>query len=244
MSRYKLVIEYDGTEFSGFQWQIGVRTVQSELELALEKLNMGQIRIDGAGRTDSGVHAIGQVISFSAECPIPTEKLAVSLNSVLPNDISVRRAQLVDDDFHARFSAKSRTYVYLILNQTQRSAMFGRYTYHCPFSLDLQSMKSAGSQLLGVQDFASWANSSTEVATTIRDITRLDIARRGAFILVRIEASAFLRGMVRNIVGTLVEVGSGKRAASDIRRITEARDRAAAGHSAPARGLCLVKVRY
>ncbi len=239
-----MTIEYDGTDFAGFQYQSNQRTIQAELERAIGIITSSDVRVHGAGRTDTGVHALGQVVSFEAENRVPIGKLPIAMNSLLPRDISVTAASVAKADFHARFSAHSRTYVYTILNRKHPSALFGRYTYHCPELLDIDLMQVAAEQLLGTHDFVSWANSSNEVSTTVRNIVRLDVRRRKSFILVRIEANAFLRGMVRNVVGTLVEVGSGKRPAEDVARITAALNRTEAGPSAPARGLCFVRVRY
>ena len=244
MQRFKLTVEYDGTEFAGFQYQGNHRTIQDELEKAIGTITCSDVRVHGAGRTDTGVHALGQVVSFEADCSVPIGKLPHAMNSLLPRDITVVEATEADSEFHARFSAKSRTYVYTILNRKHPSALFGRYTYHCPDELNVELMKTGALDLLGTHDFVSWANSSNEVKTTTREVIRLDIRRRKSFILIRIEASAFLRGMVRNVVGTLIEVGNGKRSHEDVARITAARNRVAAGPSAPARGLCFVRVRY
>jgi tRNA pseudouridine38-40 synthase len=244
MRCFRVTIEYDGTDFAGFQYQVGQRSVQGEIERAVEKLTGQAIRVNGAGRTDTGVHALGQVISFAADTRIPTDKLSIALNSVFPRDVAAVGAEEVDERFHARFSAKSRAYVYVILNREHPSAVFGRYTYHYPYELDIAAMRDGAAQLLGEHDFSAWANSTTETTSTVRNIFRCNVRPTRRFLLVQIEANAFLRGMVRNIVGTLVEVGSGKRRPEEITKITESRERANAGPSAPARGLCLVRVRY
>lgn len=244
MRFFKVTLEYDGTDFAGFQYQVGQQSVQAEVEAGLERLVGQPTRIAGAGRTDAGVHALGQVIGFKAETRIPADRLVPALNSVLPADISAARALEVGEEFHARFSAKSRAYVYVLLNRPARSAVFGRYAAHCPHALDLCSMKQASEMLVGTHDFAAWANDVREVRSTVRTVHTCRVRPAGPFVLVRVEANAFLKGMVRNIVGTLLEVGTGKRAPEDIAAITESRDRAQAGPSAPARGLCLVRVRY
>jgi tRNA pseudouridine38-40 synthase len=244
MRCFKVTVEYDGTDFAGFQYQVGQRSVQAELERAILRLTGQNVRVDGAGRTDAGVHALGQVVSFRADTRIPLERLPFALNSVLPKDVRAARAEEVDARFHARFSAKSRAYVYVILNRAQPSAIFGRYACHCPYPLDIPAMQEAARRLLGTQDFAAWANTTAEVTSTIRTLFGCGVRSAGPFVLVRLEANAFLRGMVRSVVGTLLQVGGGRRAPEEIDAITQSRDRANAGPSAPAHGLCLVRVRY
>jgi tRNA pseudouridine38-40 synthase len=244
MRRFKVTIEYDGTDFAGFQYQAGERSVQAELERALERLTGQRARVHGAGRTDAGVHALGQVISFEAETRIPLEKLPSAMNSALPPDVRAVRAEEATARFHARFSALSRAYVYVILHRAQPSALFGRYTCHYPHPLDLQAMQTGAELLVGKRDFAAWANESREVHSTVREVYRCTVRRRGPFVLIYVEANAFLRGMVRNIAGTLLQVGSGKRAPEEMAEITRSLQRTQAGPSAPAKGLCLVRVRY
>jgi tRNA pseudouridine38-40 synthase len=244
MRCFKVTIEYDGSDFAGFQYQEGQRSVQDEIEKAISRLTGSRLRITGAGRTDSGVHALGQVIGFRCETRIPLEKMAVALNGELPKDIAAIKAEEVDEDFHARFSARYRSYVYLVLNRAHRSALFGRYAWHIASALDVDSMAAGSAQLLGVQDFIAWANETGEVKTTVREVTRCAVRRRGPFVIVSMRANGFLRGMVRNVVGTLVEVGTGRRPAEDIQRVTDSRSRAEAGPSAPPHGLCLTKVEY
>src|SRR5262249_23477310 len=149
MRSFKVTLEYDGTDFAGFQYQVGQRSVQGELERAIETLTSQQVRIHGAGRTDAGVHALGQVVGFRADTRIRTEKLAGALNSLLPQDARAIAASEVDEEFHARYSARSRTYVYLILNREHPSALFGRYSAHWPYDLDLASMQAAAETLIG-----------------------------------------------------------------------------------------------
>ncbi len=244
MRCFKVTLEYDGTDFAGFQYQRGQRSVQAEVERAVEKLTRQPTRVHGAGRTDAGVHALGQVVSFQAETRIPLERLATALNSALPRDIAAVAAEEVDAEFHARFSATARAYVYVILNRPDRSAVFDRYVCHVPYPLDVEAMREGARALRGEQDFAAWANDTREVRTTRRTVTHCDLRRVRQFVLVRIRANAFLKGMVRNITGTLLEVGAGKRAPDEIGAITASRSRAQAGPSAPARGLCLVRVWY
>lgn len=239
-----MVVEYDGTDFAGFQWQPAQRTVQGQIETAIRELTGTDVRIDGAGRTDAGVHALGQVVSFRAETRIPVGRLTAAMNSALPRDVRAVRAQEAVEGFHARFSAVSRTYVYLVLNRPSPSALLGRYAWHVGTPLDVAAMKTGAESLKGERDFSAWANSVAESRTTVRNLIRCGVSRRGPLVLFLVEANAFLQGMVRNIVGTLVEVGTGRRAPGDVAMITESRKRALAGVSAPARGLCLLRVRY
>lgn len=241
---FRATVEYDGTDFAGFQWQPGLRTVQGELEAALHTLTERQERVVGAGRTDAGVHAIGQVISFRAMTRIPTARLATAMNSVLPPDVRIVAAEVAGEAFHARHSAKSRAYVYLILNRDEPSALWRRYAAHVRQPLNVEAMAAAAARLIGEKDFAAWANALSEVKTTVRRVMRFRVARRRGFVVLAVEASGFLHGMVRNMAGTLIQVGLGKRPADDVETITRSRDRSLAGPTAPACGLCLVRVTY
>lgn len=244
MRHFRMTLEYDGTDFAGYQYQVGQRSVQDELEQAIAKITCKTLRITGAGRTDAGVHALGQVISFSAATRIPIERFPISMNCVLPPDIRITSAQEVEVSFNARFSARSRKYIYVILNREAPSALFGRYTWHLRQQLDLAAMQNSARQLVGVHDFTAWANSVKEVQSTVREMKRIEVRSVRQFVLIHVEANAFLKGMVRNIVGTLVDVGVGKRSPNEIEMITHSCDRANAGPCAPARGLCLVRVCY
>ncbi len=245
MTRYfKATIEYDGTDFAGFQWQTGQRTVQETLEKALKKRIERDVRITGAGRTDSGVHALGQVVSFACETTIPIDRMALALNGVLPSDLSVRDVQEMGESFSARFSASSRVYAYFILNRPTPSALFRRYSAFCPIPLDVQAMHAGAQSLLGERDFAAFANDLHDDRVTQREMMRFSVGKSRQFVIVRVEANAFLRGMVRNLVGTLMEVGLGKRPPDSLPAILESRDRRQAGSTAPPHGLCLMKARY
>ncbi len=244
MRYFKATVEYDGTDFSGFQWQHEIRTVQGELEKALAYRIERPVRVTGAGRTDSGVHAMGQVVSFAAETRIPCDKMSLALNGVLPSDLSIRQVTETEPDFSARFSASSRLYGYLILNRSEPSALWRRYSAFCPQPLNIEAMQAAANYLPGEQDFASFAKETKPGETTMREVLSCRVLPWKNMAFVRIEANAFLRGMVRAIVGTLIEVGTGKRDADSIPSVIASRDRSAAGFAAPARGLCLLKVRY
>jgi tRNA pseudouridine38-40 synthase len=241
---FRATVEYDGTDFSGFQWQHGERTVQGALEAALLHRTGQAIRLTGAGRTDAGVHAVGQVITFSAETRIPTDRIAIALNSALPSDVYVRSAAEVDPEFNARFSASSRIYGYVIRCSETRSPLWRRFSAPCKHALNVSAMQEAAAMLIGEQDFAAFANQLQPQEPTMRNVMRCSVAQHGRFVVVRIEANAFLRGMVRCIVGTLMQVGDGTRSPDIVQELIQSRDRRLAGPSAPAQGLCLLRVRY
>ena len=244
MRYFKAIIEYDGTDFAGFQWQHETRTVQGELERAIAIRTGQTLRLSGAGRTDAGVHALGQVISFGVETRIPLDRMALALNKTLPPDVTIREVTEVETEFDARFSASSRVYSYLILNRRMPSALWRRYSALCLEPLAVDRMRAAARLLLGEQDFRAFANQHDPAKVSMREVMRLNVGRYRDFVIIRIEANAFLRGMVRNIVGTLMEVGTGKRDPDDILAIIKSKDRRQAGFSAPAQGLCLLRVRY
>jgi tRNA pseudouridine38-40 synthase len=247
LTTLRLTVEYDGTEFCGFQWQPAERTVAGVLEDALGRLLGESVKITGAGRTDRGVHASGQVVSIATHGRVPSDRLLPALNALLPSDCSVREAAIVDAGFSARFSAQERTYVYAILNRAQRSALLARYAWHVAGPLDLAAMRAAGAHLVGEHDFRSFATSTLRPgapASTVRTIRRLDLEREGDLVRIEIAANGFLHHMVRTIASGLVECGLGRRAPGEVAAVLAARDRSAAGSIAPALGLCLAGVRY
>jgi len=244
MKHIKLVIGYDGTEFHGFQRQRGLRTVQEELESTLTTLLGHPVSIKAAGRTDRGVHAEGQVVSFWTNCPIPVERLPIVLNRLLPPDIVAKGAKEVRPEFHPRFDATSRIYRYLIDNRPVPSALLRRYAWHIPEPLDVKAMKAAAQYLVGTHDFVSFHASGSDLGSTVREMKRIVISKRNGIIAITMEANAFLYHMARIIVGTLVEIGLGKRHHEEMKDILLARDRSAAGKTAPPHGLCLMQVRY
>ena len=248
MRTLKLTVEYDGTDFSGYQRQgQGERTVQSVLEETLTRLvPREEITLYGAGRTDIGVHALGQVISFHTESHLPIERWAIALNSLLPPDIAVARAEEAAPEFHARFSARQRTYGYLIWTRRTRSALWGRYSLHYRGELDVDLMRSAAQPLIGIHDFAAFARyGGNPGRTTVRDLRRLSVRRVANGLLVTATASGFLRTMVRNLVGGLIAVGSGKVPLQTLEEILATRDRVK-NPIAPAapQGLFLGRVDY
>jgi len=245
MRNVKVVVQYDGTDCFGFQYQPRVPTIQGELERVLSKIVKERVTVYGSGRTDAGVHAVGQVINFRTEGTIPVERLCIAMNSLLPASIAAVAAEEVEEDFHARYSARRRFYSYDVLQSSYRNAMLGRFTWHIRRPLDVEAMNEAAAYLVGVHDFSSFSCADREEGgSAIRDVSELGVARRGEHVIIEVKANAFLRSMVRVIVGTLVEVGLTERSASEVLDILEARDRRRAGKTAPARGLCLMEVEY
>ncbi len=203
-----------------------------------------RIKISAAGRTDAGVHACGQVVSFSTSRAFPFDRLCLALNSELPDDVGVRESATMNASFSARFSAKERTYVYAIFNRSQPDPLLSRHAYHVWLPIDLEPLHAAARELLGERDFRSFCGLLPEGGVTVRDVRRLAAQRRGNLIRIEITASGFLHRMVRTIVGTLVDCGTGRRTPSELPAILAARDRRAAGHTAPPNGLYLAGVRY
>jgi tRNA pseudouridine38-40 synthase len=256
MRNIKLTLEYDGTGYSGWQSQRrGEPTVQSALEEAVERLTGRSSRVVGAGRTDAGVHALGQVACFRTASALEAETMGRALNAMLPPDIRVRAARDAHASFHAQWSATWKSYFYVIANMEQVSPFLERYVWKVPQRLNLPRMRAAARHLLGRHDFAAFRASGSSAKTSEREIRSLSVTEsrgmpflgaklQGRFIRVRVEGSGFLRHMVRNIVGTLVEVGRGKLPPEAVAGIMASRDRRTAGPTAPAKGLFLEKVRY
>lgn len=226
------------------QVQPNARSVAGELETVFSQLLRHNIKITTAGRTDTGVHATGQVVSFKTATAFPFEKLAIAANSKLPRDVSVRDAHPAAQSFSARFSAVERTYVYAIYNAGQRNALYDRFSWHFWADVDLDRFNTAARALIGEHDFRSFCGTLPQSGPTIRTVRYLHATRVGDVIRVEVRADGFLHRMVRTVVGTLFECASGKRDSDAIPRILAARDRAAAGATAPARGLYLAGVRY
>lgn len=240
----RLAVEYDGTAFCGFQWQPRVRTVAGVLEAALSKLLGATVKIAGAGRTDSGVHATGQVVSFTTARAFPFDRLCVALNSALPGDLAVRDAAIVEAGFSARFSARERTYVYAIWNRAEPSPLYAPYAYHVWRPIDLAAMRAGCAHLLGAHDFRAFCGVPPENGVTLRTVRRLHLEARGDTVRLEIAADGFLHRMVRTIAGTLVDCGTGRLDPGRVAAILASRDRRQAGHTAPPNGLYLAGVRY
>jgi tRNA pseudouridine38-40 synthase len=240
----RLVVEYDGTTLCGWQRQTNGPTVQQHLEEALARLLVHEVSVVGASRTDAGVHARGQVASFRTERAIPLHGIRRGLNSLLPPEISVRVADEVPDDFHPRFSATGKHYRYTILARPDRSPRWRERAWHVPEPLDLARMQAAAEPLLGEHDFAAFRAAGCTARTTRRRIDDVTIEADGERVRVDVRGNAFLRNMVRIVVGTLVEVGIGRREVAQVAEILASLDRTRAGITAPAHGLELMEVRY
>jgi len=240
----KLTLEYDGTYYHGWQKQPGLTTIQGTIETALSRLTQHSIQVYGAGRTDAGVHALGQVAHFSPPVPFQPEVWIRGLNAILPEDIVVRSADPVSDSFHARFSAKGKIYAYWIHNAPQRSPFHRQTAWHLPRPLDLKKMRAAAKRLLGEHDFTSFCAAAGEAENRRVDLREIRIEQSGAEIRITVQAPRFLQYMVRNLVGFLVEVGKGRRLGKEVPSILDAKDRRQAGPTAPAHGLFLIRVDY
>jgi tRNA pseudouridine38-40 synthase len=247
--RYRATVEYDGTDFQGFQFQVRARTVQGELEQAIGRITQKQVRVIGAGRTDAGVHASGQVIAFDTSWRHTDQILRRALNAVLPADIAIRHLTTTYSAFHPRFHAKWRQYRYTILSQPVRSPLWARTAYHVADFLDVEAMAEASQVLIGPHDFAAFGK-PTQGESTLRRVLQAGWSVEwpkninGRLLVFEITANAFLYRMVRNIVGTLVRVGQGNLPPEAVATLLESKDRSASGPPAPACGLCLAKVEY
>jgi tRNA pseudouridine38-40 synthase len=246
MRTFKLTIEYDGTDFSGWQVQgKGERTIQGEVEAVLSKIFKKHVVVIGSGRTDSGVHARGQVAHFRVVTDMPDWEIQRAFNFNLPPDIVIHKVEEVSDRFHAQYRAKWKTYSYTILNRSFPSAVERRRCFFFPRKIDLTLMKKEARTFVGRKDFSSFANSDrSRTCDAVRNIRRLDIRKKGDLITVTIEADGFLYKMVRNIVGTLLEVATGRFPPGSIKAMLMKKDRRAAGLAVPPQGLCLEKVTY
>ncbi|MEW6157316.1 MAG: tRNA pseudouridine(38-40) synthase TruA [Verrucomicrobiota bacterium] len=246
--KFKLVIAYDGSHYSGWQVQKSGVGVQEKVEAALKRIFPGASRLHGSSRTDAGVHALGMVAHVEiprSEFRMTSRKLALALNAYLPEDIRVFTARRAPPDFHARFDARGKQYRYFVWNHPAQNPLLRHQAWQVPRLLDLPAMRKAAPLFLGKHDFKSLAaNRSYEMENTVRTLHRVDIRKNGPLLTFIIEGDGFLYKMCRGIVGTLVQVGQGKIAADEIRAILEQRDRRLAGMTAPAHGLVLWKVFY
>lgn len=246
----KLTIEYDGTDFQGWQIQSNCRTVQGSIEDALKIIFKKKIRLYGSGRTDSGVHAIGQVANFKVRTSMDIDEITNALNGNLPKDIAVIKTEEVAKDFHSQYSAKIKTYRYTILYRKTRCAQQKNFCLHYPNSLNISAMRKEAKNLLGKNDFKSFQASDPSKRSknlkenTVRTISNISIKKKSDLITIEVTANGFLYKMVRNIVGTLLEVGRGKLERGSIRKILAKKDRNCAAYTAKAHGLTLVNVKY
>jgi tRNA pseudouridine38-40 synthase len=246
MASFRLILEYDGRDFEGWQAQPGAhRTVQGTLSEGLTRIIGGAVRVTGAGRTDSGVHAEGQVASVEAETKLEPGALQRALNGVLPADLAVVEAQAVPADFDARRGALSKLYRYQVWNGPRRSPLREARALFVSKPLDLAAMRAASAQLVGVHDFASFQAAGSSVTCTVRELMRCEwLGEAGGELALECEGTGFLRHMVRNVAGTLLEVGQGRRAPESLSGLLAARDRTLAGPTAAAHALTLVRVDY
>lgn len=242
---FKITIEYDGSRYHGWQRQKNDHSIQAEIEMALEKMTSAQVTLVGSGRTDAGVHAAGQVANFKCDTRLGPAAFFSGLNSLLPEDIIIKDCERVATDFHARYDARSKIYHYKILNRSVPAAIGRQYVWYIRNPLDRQTIQAAITHIIGRRDFKAFEGSGSPRQNTIRQVfsARL-IEDPGGILIFEIEAEGFLRYMVRNIVGTLVDVGLGKITPADFKKILDSRDRSQAGITAPSRGLTLVKVNY
>ncbi len=244
MINIKLIIQYDGTNYCGWQKQPNGISIQEKIEDAIYSVTGEIVDLIGSGRTDRGVHAIGQVANFKTNSTIPPNRFKYALNSKLPEDISIVHSELVAYDFHSRYDAKGKIYRYTIYNGEIRNPIYNRYAYHVPIKMDFTAMDKGKDYFLGTHDFKAFMASKSSVKSTVRTIKSISLDKREDLIYLTIEGNGFLYNMVRIIVGTLVEVGLGKLHWQDIPYAIESKDRKRAGHTAPAKGLCLEKVYY
>jgi tRNA pseudouridine38-40 synthase len=243
LRRIKLTLEYDGTEFSGWQVQPDQRTVQGELQESLSNMMGSQIKVIGSGRTDAGVHAVEQVAHADVTRDIPAVNIMMGLNSSLGKDVRVVNCEDMAQEFHAQRSATGKTYRYIILNGSRPTALDRNRVWYIRQPLDLEAMVEGAAHLIGEKDFAAFKSAGDET-TTVRNLRKVDIKVEGEHILLLFEANGFLKHMVRNLTGALVEVGQGKLVPDDIRRLLLGRSRENAPKKAPPQGLTLIQVTY
>ena len=244
-NNYKLIIEYDGTRYHGWQRQAQDRTVQGAIESALKTMTQEDIVLTGSGRTDAGVHAQAQVANFRCTTNLPSQAFQAGLNSLLDDDIVIRLCEPVEDTFHARYDVQSKTYRYRILNRPLASAIGRQYAWHIRKPLDLEAMRQAATHIVGAHDFKAFEGAGSPRSHTTRNVIRAQWRQPASDRLeFEIEADGFLRYMVRNLVGTFVDVGLGKKSIADFRAILQSRDRGQASATAPPHGLFLVSVKY
>lgn len=244
MNRIRLTIEYDGTAYAGWQRQPNGLSIQEVIEAALQHIVGHPVQVVSSGRTDAGVHARGMVAHFETDRELPMSAYREGANAQLPTDIAITDAVPVPPEFHARYSARAKRYRYTLHSGATRSPLAARFSWHLRSPLDIESMRVAAAGLIGCHDFAAFRSSGCVAKTTVREIFAIHLKRHGAQLHIDVIGSGFLRNMVRVIVGTLVEVGRGKRTAEDVRQLLASGDRDRAGVTAPPQGLCLMQVWY
>lgn len=244
MRNIKLIIEYDGTDYHGWQYQPNARTIQGIMEERIGRIVNEKVGLSASGRTDAGVHALNQVANFRTSSGIPCEALQKGLNALLPYDIVVKEVSEVDGDFHSRFSSTGKVYIYQILNRLYPSALQNRFSWYIRYPLDMDRMNEAAAHIVGEHDFSSFRASSCGAPHPIKTVKAAWLRREGELLIFEIEASGFLHHMVRNIVGTLTDVGMGRGTTGSFKEILCSRDRRLAGVTAPPQGLFLKEVKY
>lgn len=245
MHRYKIIIEYNGTDFVGWQRQDNGLSVQEVIENAIAEATKEKVTIYGSGRTDAGVHALGQVAHFDLEKEFDPKKLRLSLNHFIgDNAVSILELEEMHNEFHARFDAAKRYYKYVILNREVRSVLHQNLCWHVRHNLDIEAMEKAAKHLEGKHDFSSFRASECQANSPIKTLDRIEIKKDGDFVILYFTAKSFLHHMVRNLVGTLKMVGEGKITPKDVKEILEAKDRTKAGINSPPGGLFFLKVDY
>jgi len=245
MRNIKLLIEYDGSGYHGWQRQPDGPTIQETIENSLSKITGENISLHGSGRTDSGVHALGQVANFNTECRVRAEEFQKGLNSLLPKDIVILGAEEAAPEFHAQFSSKSKVYIYKILNRPYRSALLRKRVWHVPYRLAPGAMSEAARELVGEHDFSAFAQAGAEVKSTVRTVTSAELKNSGEDIIeFTVEAEGFLKRMVRLIAGTLVQVGKGRLSPGEFADILNSGEKNKFVLAAPPFGLYLKEVRY
>lgn len=244
MRNIKIIIEYDGKDFNGWQKQPNKLNIQGEIERAIEEVTGEKVDLIASGRTDAGVHALGQVANFKIEKDIPIEKIPYALNSKLKKSIRIKDAKEVDEKFHSRYTCKRKTYKYVINNSVQGTAIYRNLQYHFPEKLDDIKMNEAAKYLIGEHDFKSFKASGTSSKSSIRTIYNASVKREEEIVTIELTGNGFLYNMVRIIAGTLIDVGTGKINAKDVKEILDAKNRLKAGKTLPPNGLYLVNVEY
>jgi tRNA pseudouridine38-40 synthase len=240
----RLTVSYDGTNYHGWQSQPNAVSVEDTVRGAVERILDHKVKLYAGGRTDAGVHALGQVVNFFTAKGIGHDGLVRGLNSLLPQDVRVRDGRDEDGTFQARYSARSKTYVYCILNRADGSPFLSRYVLHAPYSLDVPAMREAVRLIRGAHDFSAFKKKNEAYKSAVREVTRAGIATKQGMVFVVVEANGFLRYMVRNIVGTLLLVGRGRMEAEAFGAVLASGQREEAGPTAPAQGLFLREIRY
>lgn len=250
MRRIRLIVAYDGTCYCGWQIQENAVTVEGELTKALRTWLQEEIELIGASRTDSGVHALGNIVVFDTQSRIPAEKFAIGVNHYLPEDIRVQRSEEVVADYHPRYRKTEKTYEYRILNTKISLPIWQRYAYHVYGELDLSAMREAAALLVGEHDFSAFCSAGSQVKSKVRTVYEVSVEEEavagcngGSIIQIRVRGNGFLYNMVRIIAGTLVEIGQGRRTLADIKEALASGERAMAGPTAPPQGLMLVEIR-